>query len=282
LLGADEDEEEAESTTSSSATASHQDDPKVKARLKDLSVDYARGEGRLDSESSSSEEEEEDDLDEDHKEADGIPGQFDRWGELDRDAETTEEATARLAVCNMDWDRVGADDLFLALSSFCPAGGAVKSVKVFTSDFGEQRLKDEERLGPEELRARDQAEADAKYICKPFMNALFSIFYVDISFLYRRYDSDDDIDQEEADRRAMERVRAYQVNRLRYYYAVAELDSPASANAVYTECDGKEYELSATRFDLRFIPDDMSFDDRQPVSVCLRAPDPKKWVFVPA
>ena len=38
---------------------------------------------------------------------------FDKWGELDRDAERTEESTRRLALCNMDWDRVGADDIFL-------------------------------------------------------------------------------------------------------------------------------------------------------------------------
>lgn len=38
---------------------------------------------------------------------------FSKWGELDADAERTEEATRRLAVCNMDWDRVGAEDIFL-------------------------------------------------------------------------------------------------------------------------------------------------------------------------
>ena len=36
-----------------------------------------------------------------------------KWGELDQDAEHTEEITSRLAVCNMDWDKVNADDIFL-------------------------------------------------------------------------------------------------------------------------------------------------------------------------
>ena len=70
-------------------------------------MDYARGEGNLYSDSSS---------DESSDEEEGVEEEgFDKWGEMDADAPKTEEATCRLAVCNMDWDRVGAEDIFLVI-----------------------------------------------------------------------------------------------------------------------------------------------------------------------
>jgi len=226
-------------------------DPKVKAKLRDMNVDYARGEAALfdsDSDDSSSGEESSD------EEEEGADGEevFDKWGEMDADADRTEEVTDRLAVCNMDWDRVGAEDIFLALSSFCPAGGSVSHVKIFLSDFGRERLKDEEQLGPKELRKSDQdQDGDGGELVG-------------------------EIDDDVSEAAAMARVRQYQINRLKYYYAVVKFDSKESANRVYGECDGQEYELSATRFDLRFVPDDMEFED-EPHATCLAPPRPETY-----
>ena len=83
----------------------------IKSKLLSSNVDYARGEADLYSDSSS--EEDTDSEEEGGEQEDEESEMFDKWGELDHEAERTEDATDRLAVCNMDWDRVGADDIFL-------------------------------------------------------------------------------------------------------------------------------------------------------------------------
>ncbi|CAG9761927.1 unnamed protein product [Ceutorhynchus assimilis] len=206
----------------------------IKDKLRNLTVDYARGERTLQSESSSDDEE----TDEEVSESEQIDH---RWGELDADAGQTEEATNRLAACNLDWDRIRALDLMVLFNSFLPSGGIIQSVVIYPSEFGKKRLKEEETKGPIEL-------------VEPGKN----------------HQSDDET--EEGSNYHMEKLRQYQLNRLKYYYAVITFDNANSANKIYTECDGMEYESSATKIDLRFIPDDMTFDD-PPKEMCDKLPE---------
>ncbi|KAK6621344.1 hypothetical protein RUM43_011650 [Polyplax serrata] len=204
--------------------------PAIKKRLKDMSIDYARGEGAIFSDSSSAEESSE--------EEDSYQVEFDHgWGELDKDAEHTEIATKRLAVCNLDWDRIEATDLMVLFNSFLPSGGLIHSVTIYPSDYGIQRMKEEEERGPQELIQQDA-----------------------------------DVQDEEQSKILMEKLRKYQLNRLKYYYAVVVCNSPVTAEAIYNECDGLDYECSSSRLDLRFIPDDTTFEQEAKQS-CTSLPD---------
>ncbi|CRK97429.1 CLUMA_CG010818, isoform A [Clunio marinus] len=207
----------------------------LKNKLKDLEVDYIRGEGVFQSDSSDDESTSD--------EADEVYIEH-VWGELDHDAETTEESSRRIACMHMDWDRIRAVDILMMCNSFIPSGsGSILSVKIFPSEFGKERMAQEELQGPQELTKIEHTEEQP-------------------------------IDEE--DEEYKEKLREYQLNRLKYFYAVIEFDSVKCADIVYKECDGLEYETTANRLDLRFIPDDMEFDD-EPKDVCNELPERSKY-----
>ncbi|XP_015712224.1 ESF1 homolog [Coturnix japonica] len=183
----------------------------------DIEPDLARGIGNIETSS-----EDDDDLDDLFPKEPQIEHS---WGELDRDAPRGDEITSRLAVCNMDWDRIKAKDLLALFNSFIPKGGTIFSVKIYPSEFGKERLKEEEQQGPKELfdLPENTTEKDELY---------------------------------------KEKLREYQFKRLKYFYAVVECDSPETANKIYEECDGLEFESSCSFIDLRFIPDNVTFEDK--------------------
>ena len=70
-----------------------------------------------------------------------------------------------------------------------------------------------------------------------------------------------------------EKLREYEVKKLRYYFAIAECDTVRTALAVADEVDGMEFESSSSRLDIRFVPDDTSFKDRQVRDTATTVPD---------
>eukprot|EP01038_Epipyxis_sp_PR26KG_P004668 gene4668-6557_t len=67
-------------------------------------------------------------------------------------------------------------------------------------------------------------------------------------------------------------LREYEKSKLRYYFAIAVCDSPSTANALYQELDQVEFEHSAIVFDLSFVPDEISFSDRDIRDTCSKIP----------
>jgi hypothetical protein len=68
------------------------------------------------------------------------------------------------------------------------------------------------------------------------------------------------------------KLRQYQLERLRYYYAVIICSSNSTAKALYDSMDGREYLTTSNFFDLRFIPDSTSFEDDTPGDECHELP----------
>ncbi|KAH9316440.1 hypothetical protein KI387_025067, partial [Taxus chinensis] len=137
---------------------------------------------------------------------------------------TVDHETRRLAVVNMDWNHIKAVDLIVMMNSFLPKGGRILSIGVYPSEFGLKQMEEEAVRGPD----------------------LFG--------------TDDDSDEDEETEIDNEKLRQYEKARLRYYYAVIECDSSATADYLYKACDGVEFERTSNVMDLRFIPDDMEFN----------------------
>ncbi|ORY94387.1 hypothetical protein BCR43DRAFT_557795 [Syncephalastrum racemosum] len=203
-------------------------------------LDVMRGEGALSESDTDDETEEEDEAESSEDEQDKIP---------------TGDATRRFAAVNMDWDRLQAVDLLKVLGGFKPAGGVIERVSIYPSEFGKERMAREDLEGPpkEIFQAKGEKSDDEK----------------------DEDEKDDEEDEEDEGEFDQEALRKYQLERLKYYYAVIECDSVETAQAIYNACDGNEYESSANFFDLRYIPDDMEFTD-EPRETATVAPDDYK------
>ncbi|KAF8642244.1 hypothetical protein AX16_009519 [Volvariella volvacea WC 439] len=165
--------------------------------------------------------------------------------------------SCRLAVVNLDWDHVRAAHLYKVFASLLsPVGpppsnvrtkgvaasvarGRLLSVRVYPSEFGKQRMAKEEKEGPppEIFKTHEfqESEINEKTIH-------------DVADAEANYNED--------------ALRTYQLERLRYYYAIVTCDTVEAAMHLYSELDGTELERSANVLDLSFVPDEMSFDDK--------------------
>lgn len=174
----------------------------------------------------------------------------------------TGEVSTRLAIVNLDWDNIRAEDLMAVFSSFLPATGRLLRVTVYPSEFGKERMEREEMEGPpKEIFAASRKDIEDRE---------------DNSDLEDE-EEDEDIkasiikpdDGSEFDSQAL---RQYQLERLRYFFAVLSFSNKAAAKAIYDAVDGTEYLSTANFFDLRFIPEEMNFSNDKPRDQCETLP----------
>ena len=180
------------------------------------------------------------------------------------------EVSSRIAVVNLDWDNIRAADLMAVFSSFVSSSGRIRRTSIYPSEFGKERMEREEMDGPPK-----------------------EIFGQGVANGVREEEgSSEGDDEEEGDDEAVDerikksilkedqgqefnsaKLRRYQLERLRYYYAVLECSSVSTAQAIYDAVDGTEYLTTANFFDLRYIPDDVKFLEDKPRDECERIPD---------
>jgi hypothetical protein len=208
--------------------------------------------------SSSSESSSEDDLDDDVEESEELSTQT-------KADVPTGEISSRIAVVNLDWDNIRAEDLMAVISSFLDAGSMLLKVAIYPSEFGKERMQREEMEGPpKEIFA---------------INANSTPNHEDVSDVSESEEEDDEAikqsllnpDDGTADFDS-QALRRYQLERLRYFYAVLTFSSPSAAKHIYDTVDGTEYLSTANFFDLRFVPDDTDFSDDTPREECRSIP----------
>ncbi|KAL4896225.1 uridine kinase family-domain-containing protein [Aspergillus ambiguus] len=239
------------------------DDDEVLKELKRAdakSYDPARDGGFSSSSSEEESSDEDDDGDEDEMVGSGEELQFPDKQQMDV---PTGDVTKRIAVVNLDWDNIRAEDLFAVFSSFVPAGGKILQVSVYPSEFGKERMEREEVEGPPKeifASAKDDDESSG--------------------------DDDEGLDSDEEEEKIKQSIvqedkgeefnstqlRKYQLERLRYFYAILTFSSKDVAKHVYDLVDGAEYLTSANFFDLRFVPDETDFSEDKPRDECSRIP----------
>ncbi|KAL6044046.1 pre-rRNA-processing protein esf1 [Balamuthia mandrillaris] len=180
----------------------------------------------------SSEEEEEEDSDEEEEEEE--EEQQKEVSEKEEDIPDGEE-TRRFAVLKCDWEKVTATDLLVLFHSFLPATGVISSVTIYPSQFGKEREQKELQYGPQGVWKDEKKDSDSEEEAENGGEGQSAI--------------------------DLEKLRRYELDKLKYYFAVVECDSAQTALSIYQQCDGMEFERTGNILDLRFIPDDITFED---------------------
>ncbi|EPE06753.1 pre-rrna-processing protein esf1 [Ophiostoma piceae UAMH 11346] len=250
------------------------DDDLKKAKAK--TYDAARGGGFSASESDSDSDSDSDDSDDSGQDSDeGAGGADTQQFREEEAAVATGEVTRRIAIVNLDWDYVKSRDLMAMFSSFVPKDGRgrIERISIYPSQFGKERMQREELEGPprEIFKKKKDDSSDSESDSEDDSED----------------DSDDNSEEESEDDEKVKQdllreeddqdfdsneLRTYQLDRLRYYYAVMTCTDTETSEAIYRATDGREYQASSNFIDLRFIPDETSFDEDEPRDECTEVP----------
>ena len=195
------------------------------------------------------------------------------------------EATSRFAVMNCDWSRIKPSDLLVLFQSFCSEGGTITNVTIYPSEYGLKKMAEEEKFGPQglwtatgEAETKGEVEEEEEGIVEQDPSPTTTTPAISANSDSSSSHSSSEEEEEEEDPLGVQesheqgenfdpmKLRQYEMQKLKYYYAIVTCDSIKTASLVVDHCDATEYETSSNTLDLRFVPEDMVFHEHHELS----------------
>lgn len=173
--------------------------------------------------------------------------EIDAWSDESSEVKLVEESSKRLALLNYDWSKIHAGDLMITFSSFLQDGGQLKKVTVYPSEFGIQRLAQEELEGPGDIfKPNSDLKPETK---KDKVKKEKNEKPEKSNKLNRQAENTQWAVNNEQEESALDlaKLRRYERDRLKYYYAVLDFDSGKTADSVYEACNGFELEKTGIK-----------------------------------
>lgn len=133
---------------------------------------------------------------------------------------------------HFDFDQYPLSHLAVIIKSALPKNGKIKNITKYPSKECMERYFDDMKFGPKEYLVDEDDE--------------------------KVYESDDSGDSIEASKA----MRKYQITRLKFFYAIFEFDSIATADCIYGTLDNKNLGDSGLKLDLRYVDVDRTFEVR--------------------
>lgn len=189
------------------------------------------------------------------------------WDDIKDEVKYADDQSSRLAVQNLDWDHISAQDLFFLFSSFCKGEAMVYKVDIFPSEYGHTQMEHDMLYGPPKKifefendgnknKQKMLVKKKGKKLDKKILDSKVKALEDDENFEFNEME-----------------LRRYETQKMKYYYGVVYCDSPATAAFLYSEIDGKEFEQSNLTMDLRFIPDEIKEFPYPTKDTCNEVPD---------
>eukprot|EP00571_Detonula_confervacea_P012396 CAMPEP_0172304524 /NCGR_PEP_ID=MMETSP1058-20130122/5915_1 /TAXON_ID=83371 /ORGANISM="Detonula confervacea, Strain CCMP 353" /LENGTH=782 /DNA_ID=CAMNT_0013015781 /DNA_START=11 /DNA_END=2356 /DNA_ORIENTATION=+ len=219
-----------------------------------------------------------------------LPGTHIQPSDDEEEINLTDDPSPYLCILNLNWEHTRAVDVYAMLHSFCPPG-TLKGVEVYPSDFGKERMEKERVEGPTGLWKRgekaddedesaniedgseseskdndndsnnesehdsdtDDSQSDEELTLSEATSKLYSHFPPQSTITKNSQLRTPEEEEEGFD---PEKLREYEVSKLRYYFCVATFHSSEAASGAYENVDGMEMEASAAEIDVRVLPVD--------------------------